>query len=102
MLTPDLLEKPGYYGFDVTEPSRSTRDLVRRITTAVQEQLEPAFGFAISSFKSDSRNMPVPDDNILNLGDTSLVGFLNFVPVRIQSRNLPHEQLMTARRVRVS
>ena len=73
MLTPDSLEKPGYYGFDVTEPSRSTRDLVRRITTAVQEQLEPTFVFAISSFKSNSRNMPVPDD-------TSLVGYLKFRP----------------------
>ena len=80
MLTQNLLEMPAHYGFDNTEPSKSARKLVCRITNSVAEQLEPAFGPAISSFKSNARNLPLSKGNILRLGEVDMVGFLEFHP----------------------
>lgn len=82
MLTRNLIDDEPFFNYGISdgEPKGRTRDLVRRITHVVQKQLEPAFGSAISSFKSDTRNMPVPKGNLLKLGDTSLVGFIGFRP----------------------
>lgn len=66
--------------FDVTEPSKTARNLVRRLIHAVTEQLEPAFGPSTSGFRSDTGNVPTLEDQFLCLNDTSLVGYLQFHP----------------------
>ena len=80
MLDRELLESSGCYGLDVTEQSRSARQLVSRITHEIREQLEPAFGPTTSTFKSSARNIPTPGENLLRHNDVDLVGFLEFHP----------------------
>ncbi len=65
--------------FDVSEPSKTARNLVRRLIHAVTEQLEPAFGPSTSGFRSDTGKVPTPDGQFC-LNDTSLVGYLQFRP----------------------
>ena len=80
MLTRDLLVDPAYFGFDKTNPSIDARNLVYLITQAVTEQLEPTFGPAILSFKSNADNVHIPERNLCCLGETSLIGFLELHP----------------------
>lgn len=80
MLTQNLLESPEYYGFDDTEPSKSARKLVSRITQTIREHLEPAFKPAIFSFKSNARIMPLSEESSLRLNDINPIGFLEFHP----------------------
>lgn len=80
MLARGLLVGPAYLRFDKTNPSSDARDLVYRITQAVTEQLEPAFGPAIFSFKSDANNVHILERNLCCPSETSLIGFLEFHP----------------------
>ena len=66
--------------FDVTEPSKTARNLVRSLIHAVKEQLEPGFGPSTSGFRSGTGNVPTLEDQFLSLNDTSLVGYLQFHP----------------------
>lgn len=80
MLARELLESSAYHGLDDTEQSRSARELVSRITHAIREELEPAFGPALSTFKSSARKMPTSEENLMRHDDVNLVGFLGFHP----------------------
>ncbi|CAD6579544.1 MAG: hypothetical protein ASARMPREDX12_009289 [Alectoria sarmentosa] len=92
MLTGDLLVDPVYFGFDKTDPSSDARDLVYRITQAVTEQLEPAFGPAISSFKSDADNVHIPETDLCCLAETNLIGFLEFHPGKRSVQKFANEE----------
>lgn len=81
MLNRVLLEAPEYYGFDISDQSRSASELVCRITHTLTEQLKPAFGPATFSLKSHARKMPFSEEkNLLHLDEVGLVGFLEFHP----------------------
>ncbi|CAF9933559.1 hypothetical protein IMSHALPRED_009392 [Imshaugia aleurites] len=84
ILSSDFLWKPQYthyHGFDITQKIKYARDLVGRVTHAVTKELGPEFGPPISGFKSDIGNVPMPKgENLFCLGDTGLIGFLQFHP----------------------
>ena len=80
ILTRELLGLSAHHGLDDTEQSRIARKLVSRVTHTIREQLEPAFGPAISTFKPNARNMPTSEENLLRHNDVDLVGFLEFHP----------------------
>ena len=77
-----MVDAHHYYYLDDPDKGRSTRQLVSRITRAVAKELEPAFGPAVSGFKSDTGHLPIPNCCTLSLEGISLVGFLNFHPGR--------------------
>lgn len=73
-------EYPYQNNLDIAEKAIILRNLVERITLEVVRQLEPAFGPAVSGFKSVSGNERIARSSVLSLGDTILVGFVEFHP----------------------
>ena len=56
------------------------RKWISRITQALAKELESAWGRAISGLGSDAGNVPINSSSVSHVGDTSLIGFLDFQP----------------------
>lgn len=86
VLPVDWLPRIVYHFGDDAKKGRKMEELISLIKLVVAEELEPAFGPAVSGFKSDTGDTRIPDSSLSSFGGTSLVGFLNFHPGRHLAR----------------
>ena len=75
-----LLQKYSFNrpGRDDAEKARKIRMFQTRIVQTVAEDLEPVLGPAVSGFRFDTGYVHIPDSYLSRLGDTSLIGYLEF------------------------
>ena len=75
-----MLRGPSYYELDDPEIDRDMCDVVSRLTLALAEQLEPAFGPAVSGFKPVASNVPFQSDFLSSHDEEISAIFLEFHP----------------------
>lgn len=77
-----MLFEERYYLLDDAEKTRRARELVPRITNALTEELQSAFGPAILAFNLSVDTPPTKGRGFVDGGDIASVGFLKFLPVK--------------------
>ena len=75
MLRQYSLDRPG---IDDAGKARKIRRFQTQIFQTVAKNLEPVLGPAISGFRFDTGKVHIPDSYLSRLGDTSLIGYLEF------------------------
>ena len=63
---------------DMATKIRKMKRFLTRITQAVAEELVPVLGPATSGYRFDAGSVPIPDSSFTRLGDTGLIGYLEF------------------------
>ena len=76
------LLKLDYQSGDDFMCGRESETLMSRFILAVAEELEPAFGPAVSGFKYDTGNTCIPNPSLSSFSGFRQVGFLSFHPGR--------------------